>query len=94
VNCQTHSTPDAITNPPRGPDSPALETHYTPDALGELWGLSADTVRRLFEREPGVLLIERPKTKTKRRHRTMRIPASVAQRVHRRMSNALAMPTR
>jgi hypothetical protein len=26
------------------------ERHYSPEQLGELWGLSTDTVRRLFEK--------------------------------------------
>jgi hypothetical protein len=73
---------------------PALERHYTPDELGEIWSLSADTVRRLFEREPGVLIIEHLKAKTKRRYRTLRIPESVALRVHRRMTNAFSLPSR
>jgi hypothetical protein len=67
--------------------SVALERHYAPDELGKIWGLSADTVRRLFECEAGVLMIEHDKGKT-RRYRTFRIPESVALRVHRRMSNA------
>jgi hypothetical protein len=57
----------------------AIERHYTPDELGQLWNLSADTVRRLFEREPGVLVIERA-TSRARRYRTLRRPESVAQR--------------
>jgi hypothetical protein len=65
----------------------ATERHYAPDELGQLWSLSADTVRRLFEREPGVLVIERGRNHA-RRYRTLRIPESVAQRVHRRMSQA------
>ena len=67
-------------------DNPALEPHYSPDDLGKIWGLSADTIRRLFEREPGVLVIEHLKAKKKRRYRTLRIPVSVAERVHRRMT--------
>jgi len=63
------------------------ERHYSPDELGQLWGLSADTIRRLFDREPGVLVIEHAKAKGRRRYRTVRIPESVAQRVHRRMTN-------
>ena len=66
----------------------SVERHFAPDELGELWGLSPDTIRRLFDREPGVLVIERPGSKTRRRYRTLRIPASVAERVHRRMSRA------
>ncbi len=67
------------------PNSPAMEKHFTPEELGELWGLSADTIRRLFEEEPEVLKIERSKRKS-RRYRTLRIPASIAERVHRRES--------
>jgi hypothetical protein len=63
----------------------ALERHYSPDELGAMWALSADTVRRLFEREPGVLVIEHTKGNGRRRYRTLRIPESVALRVHRRM---------
>ena len=63
------------------------EKHFTPEALGTSWGLSADTVRRLFEKEPGVLVIERQRNRAARRYRTLRIPESVAARVHRRLSN-------
>jgi hypothetical protein len=63
------------------------ERHYSLDELARLWNLSADTVRRLFEREPGVLVIERARSRDSRRYRTLRIPESVAERVHRRLSN-------
>jgi hypothetical protein len=76
----------AIVNSPASFASPALERHYTPDELAQLWTLSPDTIRRLFEREPGVLVIEHAKAKTRRRYRTFRIPESVALRVHRRMT--------
>jgi hypothetical protein len=65
--------------------STASERHYAPEQLGELWGLSADTIRRLFEREQGVLVVEREHN-GRRRYRTLRIPESVAERVHRRLS--------
>jgi hypothetical protein len=64
----------------------ATERHFTPDELGASWGISSDTVIRLFESEPGVLVISRHKKKA-RRYRTLRIPASVAERVHQRLSN-------
>ena len=64
--------------------SAALERHYSPDELAELWNLSADTIRRMFEAEPGVLVIEQERAKSRRRYRTFRIPESVALRVHRR----------
>lgn len=64
-----------------------FERHYSPEDLAALWGLSVDTVRRLFEREPGVLVLEgNGKRYGRRRYRTLRIPASVAERVHRRLS--------
>lgn len=68
----------------------ALERHYSPDELAAIWSLSADTVRRIFEQERGVLVIEQTKTRAKRRYRTLRIPESVALRVHRRMTVANA----
>ena len=82
----------STTNSPVG--NPALEHHYTPDQLAKKWNVSADTVRRLFEREPGVLIIEHFKAKAKRRYRTLRIPESVALRVHRRLTNSIAMLNR
>lgn len=69
--------------------SPAepLEPHFTLAQVAEAWGVSTDTVRRMCEGEPGVLVIEpAPGRYSRRRYRTLRIPASVAERVHRRMS--------
>jgi len=43
-----------------------------------------DTVRRLFMREPGVVIIRFPR-KGRRVYRTLRIPASVHQRVVTRL---------
>jgi hypothetical protein len=62
------------------------ERHYSPSELAELWGLSSDTIRRLFEDEPGVVTIGERKPRRKRRYVTLRIPQSVAARVHRRLS--------
>jgi hypothetical protein len=68
------------------PDTPpSLEKHFSPKELGELWGLSSDTIRRFFHREPGVLVLKQC-TRGKRRYRTLRIPASVAERFHRRLT--------
>jgi len=66
----------------------ALEEHYTPEKLGKLWGLSDDTIRTMFEGEPGVLVIDRPEKMHKRRYCSIRIPASVAERVHARYQRA------
>jgi hypothetical protein len=69
------------------PSSGSLEAHYSAAQIAEAWGISVDTVRRLFEGEPGVLVIEPPQRRfaRRRRYRTLRIPASVVDRVHRRM---------
>jgi len=62
------------------------EKHLSPQEIADSWALSVDTVRRLFEKEPGVLVIERQRNRG-RRYRTLRIPQSVASRVHLRLSN-------
>ena len=49
--------------------------------------LSVDFIRALFENEPGVMVLHRPRRGV-RRYRTLRIPASVAERVFRRMTVA------
>jgi transcriptional regulator GlxA family with amidase domain len=63
----------------------AFERHYSVDELAEMWQMSDDFVRRLFLRESGVVVFynQRP---GRRVYRTLRIPASVAERVYRRMS--------
>jgi hypothetical protein len=69
---------------------PALiftERHYTVAEIAVLWNLSQDAVRRIFESEPGVLVIGGERSSQTRRYRTLRIPESVLQRVHRRLAN-------
>jgi transcriptional regulator GlxA family with amidase domain len=80
---------NTISNPQEAGRGSVFERHFSPEDLAELWGLSADTLRRLFENEPGVLVIERSKAPA-RRYRTLRIPESVALRVHRRLTNPVA----
>jgi hypothetical protein len=54
--------------------------------IGELWKLSANTVTRLFRDEPGVLKLGSMRLRRGRRsYVTLRIPASVVERVHRRL---------
>lgn len=63
----------------------ATEQHDTVADLARRWGWSAKTVRRVFEDEPGVLVLDRNETRHKRGYRTFTIPKSVAERVHRRL---------
>lgn len=63
----------------------AIERHYTPAELGKIWGLSPETIRGLFEKESGVLVVA-TKSPGKRQYRTFRIPEHVVIRVHTRLS--------
>jgi hypothetical protein len=66
---------------------PEYETkHFTVDQVAAMWMLSADVVRRLFENEPGVVVIRSTGGKIRRSYRTLRIPASVVDRVHKRLA--------
>jgi len=64
----------------------AKEHQFAASELGELWGLSEDTIRELFEDEPGVLVMGWEDSRTKARCKMLRIPESVAVRVHRELS--------
>ena len=63
-----------------------FEHHYTVQDLADAWNVSTDTIRRLFEHESGVIIITKQRNRT-RVYRTLRIPRSVAERVHRRLQN-------
>ena len=62
------------------------ERHCSVSEIAQLWNLSHDTVRRLFVDEPGVLIIHARRRGT-RVYRTLRIPETVAKRVHQRLSH-------
>jgi len=63
------------------------ERHYTVAEVAAMWNLSPDKVRRLFENEPGVVVLgDEAPHRGKRRYRTLLIPESVVERVHRRLS--------
>lgn len=66
----------------------AIERHYSVSELADLWGLSERTIRRMFEKEPGVLCWGSSETRYKRGYRTLRIPETVMLRVHRQLQIA------
>jgi hypothetical protein len=66
----------------------AIEKHYSVEQIGELWGLSTRTVRKLFENEPSIIVFGNTGSLKKRRYLTLRIPESVLLRVHRRLRKA------
>jgi hypothetical protein len=66
------------------------EKHFSPTELAEAWGVSAETIRILFKNEPGVLRLpsqaeHEPKAKV-RKYESLKIPQSVAERVHKKFS--------
>lgn len=66
----------------------AQERHFDVAEIATIWNLSEDKVRRIFQNEPDVMVIEaEPQKHQSRRYRTLRVPESVLTRVHRRLSN-------
>jgi len=62
------------------------ERHFTVAEIAGMWNLGPDSVRRIFGREPGVLVLAgNNSTRHKARYTTLRIPESVLERVHRRL---------
>jgi hypothetical protein len=62
------------------------EKHFAPADLAKAWGLSAEKIRQLFRAEPGVLRIGTNASSRDRGYMTLRIPQSVAVRVHARLT--------
>jgi hypothetical protein len=60
------------------------EYHYTIKELAKIWALSQTNVRRMLLNEPGVLRFGLEKKGHRRAYVTLRVPASVAERVYRR----------
>jgi predicted transcriptional regulator len=70
------------------------EHHFRVTELAELWGLSPAMIRQLFQDEPGVIRIGKPSRREgremKRSYFSIRIPATVAERVHKKITSAAA----
>jgi hypothetical protein len=60
---------------------------YTVAEVAAMTGFSRPTVTRMFEHEPGVIILNRPERMHKRRYRSLRIPRAVYERVIRKLSN-------
>lgn len=61
------------------------EKHYKTSEIAKMWSLDVESVRNIFAKEPGVMVILHPPKPGKRQKRTYRIPQSVVERVHRRV---------
>lgn len=60
-----------------------FERHYRIAELCGLWGIGRETLRKILVDEPGVVKIRMGR---RRYHTTYSVPASVAERIHRRLA--------
>lgn len=65
---------------------PRDEPHFTPEELATSRKVHPNTIRKIFVDEPGVLRLGHPASRKRRQYFTLRIPASVAERVFKRMT--------
>jgi hypothetical protein len=72
------------------PSDTVVEKQFSSSELAGVWGLSIETIRRMFEKTVGVLRIAVPNVR-KRQFTTFLIPLDAATRVHQRF---LAAPNR
>jgi hypothetical protein len=63
------------------------QENFTVAQVASLWRLSRDTIQRLFENEPGVVVLGNKNPRGKRRRITLRIPRAAIMRVKKRRSN-------
>jgi hypothetical protein len=68
--------------------------YYSAREIAELLNLSQDSVRKLFQDEPGVLVLGDQSSKYKRRYTTLRIPDSVLRRCQRQIEMSSSLPDR
>ena len=73
---------------PQGATTGSADRHYSVAEISAMWNLSQDAVRKIFQTEPGVLVLGGQGSPHTRKYTTIRIPDSVLQRVYRRMTNA------
>ena len=71
---------------PMQPTDVLSEPHYTPEELAKSRKLHPATIRKLFVDEEGVLRLGHAARRGRRQYYSLRIPASVAQRVFSRMT--------
>jgi AraC-like DNA-binding protein len=63
------------------------QKNFTVAQVASMLHLSRDTTRRLFQDEPGVVVLGDKKQRGKRKRITLRIPRTVMERVKKRRSN-------
>jgi hypothetical protein len=66
----------------------AREKHYSIIEIAELWALSEETDRKIFESKPVVIHWSTEEKLYKRGYPTLRVPGTVLYRVHRKLRRA------
>ncbi len=89
--CGTVLNVEAIPAKPRRRGEPfggakSLDKALTVAEVSTITGLSPQTITRMFEKEPGIIVLNRPEKMHKRRYRSIRIPRVVCDRVLRRFT--------
>ncbi len=82
---------------PAGTPVPATieERHYSPAQLAAMWNFSPAKIRQLLRDEQGVLRLQGlGPSAGKRTYTTYSVPASVAARIHQRLSDQPLKPTK
>lgn len=71
----------------------AIERHFSVQEVAELWGISDESVRRMFEDQPGVLKLSIPRLVQNRKHKPhvrLSIPLSVLTRLHEQWASGFS----
>ena len=64
------------------------QENFTVSEIASSWKLSTDTIQRIFEDEPGVVVLGNKNPRGKRKRLTLRIPRAVMERVKKVRSNS------
>ena len=82
----TSAAPPLAAPSPLAPPAYA-EYHFRVAEVASLYSISPDKVRKLFQHEPGVVVLGNGGKGCSRQYTALLIPASVLERVHRRLAN-------
>jgi hypothetical protein len=67
---------------PGQPTPLAFERHYSVKEIAEMWNISANTARRIFRGQPGVIEIGVDETRYGRPRKVLRIPERIVLKLH------------
>ena len=86
MKSQRHPSQAEEAIPVKATSLATLERRFSVSEISEIWNLSKDIVRRMFQNEPGVLVLGTRSSGRKRGYATLRIPQCTLERVHRQYS--------